>query len=223
MARPTQSYALFAQQFGRALRPLEGKTHAIIIDHVGNVLRHGLPDAPRAWTLDRRDRRSRSAVTDVIPTRVCLNTLCMGVYERIYPSCPYCGHTPLPSGRSAPEQVDGDLFELDVETLARLRGDRSRVDGAPRLPTGVAGDVAGAIKRNHWERQRAQDGLRRHLATWSGWRRHVGEPDQVAYRRFYLRYGVDVATAQTLGAADATALAERVAAELNSHNVKELQ
>jgi superfamily II DNA or RNA helicase len=35
MARPTQSYSLYCQQFGRALRPLEGKTHAIIIDHVG--------------------------------------------------------------------------------------------------------------------------------------------------------------------------------------------
>src|SRR5690606_20969131 len=36
MARPTQSYCTFAQQFGRALRPLPGKTHAIIIDHVNN-------------------------------------------------------------------------------------------------------------------------------------------------------------------------------------------
>lgn len=44
MARPTMSYALYVQQFSLALRLMDGKTEAIIIDHVGNVRRHGLPD-----------------------------------------------------------------------------------------------------------------------------------------------------------------------------------
>ena len=81
MARPTQSFSLFAQQFGRALRPMDGKEHAIIIDHVGNVHRHGLPDAPRDWSLDRRERRSSKNVDIVIPTRTCPE--CAGAYERI--------------------------------------------------------------------------------------------------------------------------------------------
>ena len=59
MARPTESFNLFCQQFGRSLRILEGKTGAIIIDHVGNVMRHGLPDAYQAWTLDRREKGKR--------------------------------------------------------------------------------------------------------------------------------------------------------------------
>ena len=92
MARPTQSYGLFAQQFGRALRPMEGKTHAFIIDHVGNVHRHGLPDAPRAWSLDRRERRTRTSVDIVIPVRTCPN--CTAAYERVHPRCPYCGSRP---------------------------------------------------------------------------------------------------------------------------------
>ena len=45
MARPTKSYPVFAQQFGRALRPLPGKSHGIVIDHVNNVITHRLPDA----------------------------------------------------------------------------------------------------------------------------------------------------------------------------------
>ena len=38
------------------------KPFALIIDHVGNVIRHGLPDAPRMDTLDRRNSRATSAV-----------------------------------------------------------------------------------------------------------------------------------------------------------------
>lgn len=218
-ARPTQSYALFAQQFGRSLRPMEGKPYAIIIDHVGNVTRHGLPDAKREWSLDRRERRSRSAPSDVIPVRTCLNVECMGVYERIEPCCPYCGTVPVPAGRSAPEFVDGDLFELDLATLQRMRGEINRIDGAPVFPPGVGPEVVGAIKRTHWERQQGQQRLRAAIALWAGWRNHLGEDDPRTYRRFWFRYGTDVATAQTLSARDAEALAQRIESDLAAANV----
>lgn len=219
MARPTQSYGLFCQQFGRALRPMDGKTHAIIIDHVGNTVAHGLPDAPRAWSLDRGERRPKStAATDVIPTRVCAG--CTGVYERIYRTCPYCGVEPVPAGRSAPEQVDGDLLELDADALARLRGEVDRIDRAPAFPQGVSPAVAGAIKKHHWSRQQAQVALRETIALWSGWQSHLMRPASEQYRRFFHRYGTDVATAQTLGEADAAALGERITIDLDHHNVR---
>jgi len=50
LLRPTKSLSLHLQQVGRALRPLPGKTEAIILDHAGNSLRHGLPDHERALT-----------------------------------------------------------------------------------------------------------------------------------------------------------------------------
>lgn len=53
MLRPTQSLSLFIQQSMRGMRYREGKT-AIIIDHVDNVRRHGLPDTPRQWSLKSR-------------------------------------------------------------------------------------------------------------------------------------------------------------------------
>ena len=59
LARPTQSLALHLQQVGRALRPAPGKEHALILDHAGNLARHGLPDAPRVWSLDAQPRRQR--------------------------------------------------------------------------------------------------------------------------------------------------------------------
>lgn len=51
LLRPTKSLGLYLQQIGRALRPYPGKENAIILDHSGNCLRHGLPDEEREWSL----------------------------------------------------------------------------------------------------------------------------------------------------------------------------
>lgn len=218
MARPTMSYSLYAQQFGRALRIMNGKLVAIIIDHVGNVMRHGLPDRRREWILDRREKRSKGRDPDVLPTKTCQE--CLAVYEAIYVACPYCHHVNEPAGRSRPEQVDGDLLELDPDTLAAMRGEIARIDeshidlkrrmeyaGAP--PQAVNGAVA-----NHRDRQQAQAALRDVIALWAGYQRQMGRPDSESYRRFYFRYGVDVATAQTLGRKDANLLCQRIADDL---------
>jgi len=211
MARPTQSYGLYVQQFGRGLRLMDGKEFALIIDHVGNVQRHGLPDAPRRWSLDRRERRA-AGPRDAIPLRTCLNTDCVSVYERLLPACPFCGTVaPPPATRGSPAQVDGDLVELTPEALDRLRGEIERVDGAPVLPYGAGPAAAGFVKRHHWERQQAQDTLRKAIAAWGGLmaaRRGLDTSQQ--QKLFFYTFGVDVGTAQTLNAADADALRARV-------------
>jgi len=207
MARPTQSYGLYVQQFGRALRPMEGKDHAIIIDHVGNVLLHGLPDALRSWTLDRRDRKTRAPGEGPIPLRSCLN--CAGVYERSKVVCPYCGTQVVPSGRSAPDQVDGSLCELLPDVLARMRGEIARADSL-LIPVGADAAIVGRKQREHRERMEAQTALRNHLAMWGGQRTSRGMSIAEAQRLFFLTYQIDVGTAQTLNAKDAIALMERV-------------
>ena len=58
MARPTASLAVYLQQFGRVLRTMAGKTYGLVIDHVSNWKRHGYPDKPKVWTLDRREKKS---------------------------------------------------------------------------------------------------------------------------------------------------------------------
>ena len=209
MARPTQSFSLFAQQFGRALRPMKGKDHAIIIDHVGNVHRHGLPDAPREWTLDRRERRSAKNTDIVIPTRTCPQ--CTAAYERVRKACPYCFYAPEPSGRSSPEEVDGDLYEMSPEALAKLRGE---IDPPIKLPFGAAPEVIGAIKKHHREREAAQAALRLVMSMWGGKWTVNGDTLSEAQRRFYHTFGVDVGTAQTLGRKEAEELKKRVEAVL---------
>lgn len=241
-ARPTESFALYSQQFGRALRLMlskeaaavhatltdEGRRAAIaasekpvalIIDHVNNVLRHGLPDARREWSLDRRERKGSGKKSDAIPLRVCINDECLQPYERVFKCCPYCGHYPPPPSRSAPEFVDGDLLELDADTLAALRGEIARIDGDPVIPYGAAPEVAGAVRRRHWERREGQRALRNVIAWWAGLESAQGRGESESYRRFYFKFGVDVASAQTLGAREAAELAERVAVELAKYGI----
>ncbi len=215
MTRPTQSYAVFSQQFGRACRPKPNGQRAIIIDPVGNTMRHGLPDAKRTWTLDRRERGAqRKRDPDVMPITTC--TSCFSPYEAIYKACPFCGEVPVPAGRSRPIQVDGDLFELDATTLATMRGEIAKVNlSENEMRRWLGGQnmshaVKGNILKNHLNRQDAQVPLRDAIAWWAGWQRHMGRPDSESYRRFFHSFGVDVATAQTLGKNDATALADKV-------------
>lgn len=210
MARPTQSYSLYSQQFGRALRPMQGKSHAIIIDHVNNVLRHGLPDAPRDWSLERRERRSRSAALDNIPLRTCGNVACMGVYERKFRVCPYCGYYTAPAQRSTPEQVDGDLFELDPEVLAILRGEIDRIDSAPRIPQHLDPIAQLGLAKKHHQRQVSQGHLRETIALWAGHLRARGCEDSQIYREFFFGFGMDIATAQTLSTRPADELKEKI-------------
>jgi superfamily II DNA or RNA helicase len=69
-----QSFALHRQQIGRCLRPKPDGAPAIIVDHVGNVHRHGLPDAPHQWSLDTQKRtlaERQLAATTVRRCRVC--------------------------------------------------------------------------------------------------------------------------------------------------------
>lgn len=117
LLRPTQSLSLYLQQVGRALRPQPGKT-AIILDHAGNVLRHGLPDDDRDWTLEGRDRRGgRKPAEPDIPVRQC--PVCFACHAPA-PVCPSCGHAAESRGRDV-AHVEGDLERIDLDALRRQR------------------------------------------------------------------------------------------------------
>jgi DNA repair protein RadD len=221
MARATQSFNLFKQQFGRVLRLLDGKLWGIVIDHVGNVLRHGLPDQPRDFSLGRPVPKSkREPDENIIPMRACVE--CTSTYERIYACCPFCGHSVEPPQRTAPEFVDGDLHELTQEVLRKMRGEAAAVVDTSFIPVphGVNGPAEYAIKTNHFKRAASQARLRDTLALWAGWQRdHKGRTDSEIYRLFFLTYGVDMLSAQTLGANDAEALREKLQSKLDSHGI----
>lgn len=217
MARPTCSFALYSQQFGRALRPMEGKTHAFIIDHVGNVMRHGLPDTPREWSLDARDKRSVTKAPSTI--KICPK--CFAAFERVKKTCPYCSHYEPPCSRSSVEAVEGDLYELDEETLEILRG---RVAAANKSEEQIVAEltakhcprigILAAVKR-HRENMAVLGSLRAWIGTYGGWIKREGLTDPEGHRKFYLDFGVDVLTAQTLSAKETYDLREKIIKKLN--------
>ena len=69
LLRPTESLSLYIQQSMRPMRYRPNK-RATIIDHVGNVYRHGFPDMARKWTLDKKPKRKKTEV-DPFPIWEC--------------------------------------------------------------------------------------------------------------------------------------------------------
>lgn len=61
LARPTKSLTLYIQQALRPLRPDPDDPNkvAVIIDHVQNYLRHGLPNSIHKWTLNPNENKCR--------------------------------------------------------------------------------------------------------------------------------------------------------------------
>lgn len=110
MARPTQSITMYLQSAGRVLRFTSAEDKAIIIDHVGNILRHGLPCDEREWSLDGRKKKKRGAQEQNFNVRSCPE--CFNVH-RIAAVCPQCGFRYEITGREI-ENVDGELIEVDV-------------------------------------------------------------------------------------------------------------
>ena len=89
LLRPTMSTTLAIQQTGRALRPQPGKT-AIILDHVGNYTRHGLPDDPREWSLDKKIKPRQEYRSDgTLTVRQC--PICFFTFPSGPDRCPNCG------------------------------------------------------------------------------------------------------------------------------------
>jgi DNA repair protein RadD len=143
LLRPTQSVSLHLQMIGRCLRPQPGKT-AVILDHVGNVLRLGHHLEEREWSLDGVAKRDREAAPsgEGLPA----------VFQ-LYPSapnqlCPDCGHEFVAERREL-VHVDGELEE--ITTVSRKR-EQARATTLQDL---------------------IQVGQRRNMKNPVGWARHV--------------------------------------------------
>jgi DNA repair protein RadD len=109
LLRPTKSLALYLQQVGRVLRPAPGKQRAIILDHAGNVFRHGLPEIDRDWSLADRPRQAGEA-----PVKRCPN--CGAIVALAAWNCPECGEVLRERQRS---EITSRLAAVDM--AAHLR------------------------------------------------------------------------------------------------------
>lgn len=115
LLRPTDSLSMYLQQVGRCLRPAPGKEAAIILDHVGNVVRHGLPSDQRDWSLDGRPKK---ATKSEAPIKVCPD--CYTVVAPQVQTCPGCGHA-FQAKAKIDKVIDADLVEITPEVLKQRR------------------------------------------------------------------------------------------------------
>ena len=198
-ARPTMSLSKYRQMNGRGMRPAPGKEFLIIIDHVGNVTRHGLPCKDIEWTLDRLVKR-RDKINLI---RICSNPECNAPYDRLLDECPWCG-TPAvygyragsgDGGRVPPAQVDGDLFLIDPFTLQEMEASTILED--PSKVAARVGHVAGFAAgkkdmKNQVERIQTQKDLAEAIAQWSGRQRSLGLTDRQIHKRFYLEHEMTI-------------------------------
>ena len=113
LLRPTDSLGLHLQQVGRVLRPCPGKPYAVVNDHVGNTLRHGLPTDPREWSLEGRPK-GKARKSDAIPIRIC--PACFSAIPSACNPCSECGHV-VEQARRELQVVEGTLQELDSRQL----------------------------------------------------------------------------------------------------------
>lgn len=111
LLRPTQSTGLYMQQVGRALRVVEGKTQAVVLDHVGNCMRHGMPDDEREWSLEGVVKRGRKASEDEVRAKQCKQ--CYAVYTVGKSVCPACGAAPEGKPRAV-EHEEGELVRVEA-------------------------------------------------------------------------------------------------------------
>lgn len=117
LLRPTHSLSMHLQQVGRALRPYPGKTNAIILDHVGNCLRHGLAEQERDWDLSGREKRLKKS--SLVETKQC--SKCFAIFAGTV--CPQCGSQREIAVREI-EEVDGELQRLSIEDISKKREER---------------------------------------------------------------------------------------------------
>jgi superfamily II DNA or RNA helicase len=106
LARPTKSITRYLQQVGRSMRPFEGQTYSLVLDHADCVNEHGLPQDFRDWTLEDREKKGKGPAQPQASISYCPTH---GAY--IGRECPKCN----------PGLFDHDLSESDDQLVEYTR------------------------------------------------------------------------------------------------------
>jgi superfamily II DNA or RNA helicase len=202
LLRPTQSVSLHLQMIGRCLRPQPGK-QAVILDHVGNVVRLGHHLEEREWTLEGTPKKDREKAPSV---KVC--PACFAAMPSARQTCPDCSHL-FAIERRELEHIEGELQEIrgvlrkgqkveawdkatrtwehysytfvqyidkrdsKGEPLVQIKDDRGKFIIRQRYVR----PTSGSLKRQQGQAQTVEDliaiGKRRGMKNPRGWARHV--------------------------------------------------
>lgn len=151
LLRPTESLARYLQMVFRALR--KKPAPAIILDHAGCAMKHGLPDEDREWSLEGRKKGKRKKADEEPEVNVQQCKYCFHIFRPGPDRCPACKNAVEKKTPKELRQIDGDLVKIDVDSVKRER------------------------KRNQGQARDLKDlvalGIRRGMKNPSGWAVHV--------------------------------------------------
>lgn len=128
---PTISLSMAMQRWGRTLRPKPYP--AVILDHAGNILKHGFPDDEREWDLADREKSGGAGGSEGPPPPV----ICEGCFNAIKrplpPCCPHCGKS-LRMAANFDDAVDDSqgLVAANDNEKAAIRAQRKREENEAR-------------------------------------------------------------------------------------------
>lgn len=117
LARPTRSLALYMQMAGRILRPW-GDLPPLILDHGGNVDRHGMPHVDRDWSLEGKVKRSSAAPCKACPVCFCYVPAGIRVCS--------CGHDFGAEAAASAEPEEREVIPVEL-ALRTLDGDDAQL------------------------------------------------------------------------------------------------
>jgi len=126
LLRPTQSEARYLQMVFRALR--RKPEPAVILDHAGCILKHGLPCQSRDWSLLGHVKGKRKKKDEDPDVNVQQCGSCYAVFLPGPDKCPYCGSVIEKKVRKITES-DGELEKID---LSLVRKQQRKEQGSAR-------------------------------------------------------------------------------------------
>lgn len=115
LLRPTQSLTLYIQQSMRCMRYRPDK-RAIILDHVGNYARFGMPDDDREWSLEKRKRNiKKEAAENAEKVKQCPECYyTFGAPPSGQPCiCPHCGYVFPVKSRDIETSESTELIHIE--------------------------------------------------------------------------------------------------------------
>lgn len=138
MLRPTKSLIIHLQSIGRGMRIAPNKDNLIILDLVGNHLRHGFIDTPRIWSLQTIQKT---------PTRpeykICMD--CGTVLDFKACSCSNCGYI------YEDDKEKDELLKKSKEYKLKVKEDISLVELKKLIENYIiANSIVKAVRQRHY-------------------------------------------------------------------------
>jgi len=154
LARPTKSLIRWIQMAGRVLRPAEGKTRALLLDHSGTAKRLGFPTDPLPLELDDgkpKKASERKEKPEALP-KVCAS--CSYLKPAKVQKCPMCGFEPK---KIADVEIrDGEL------ALMKRKSSKERIEDKQAVYSQLLGYAGQHGYKDGW----ASNKYREYFGVW---------------------------------------------------------